>query len=209
MVEFEKAWAGKDSGIRSRLMKSLKPKKEMRDKIGKAIRALDIQRGKLDHARSSLEQKDKRYFNKVVKALKAHRKKRAILYANEMVEVRKALRSINQTRLAIEQISLRLGTVRDVGDIVATVAPAMSVIKSVRGNLSRVIPKADEEFDILSDMLGSILVDAGQMGGLTLNFSTANVEADKILSEAEKQVEKEMRVKFPSVPEIEREGIRF
>ena len=60
--------------------------------------------------------------------MRTYDRNRAALYANELAEVRKALRSINQAKLAIEQISLRIGTVKDIGDIVVTLAPAMSVI---------------------------------------------------------------------------------
>ncbi len=190
------------------MKKSFKPRGEMRKKIGKAIRALDLQLGKLDRARVKLAQKDKRYYNKVVKALTAHKRKKAIVYANEMAEVRKALKTINQTKLAIEHISLRLNTVRDIGDIVTTIAPATSILRATRGNLADVLPRAEEEFDTVSDILGSVLVEAGQMGGITINFSTANVEAEKILREAEAQVEREIRL--PSVPSaVEREEIGF
>lgn len=196
-------------GVASRLRRRLKSEKEMKTKIGNAIRVLDLQRRKLVQAKMGLEQKERSYFNKIVEALRAYRKKRATLFANEMAEVRKALKSINQAILVFEQISLRLGTVRDIGDVVAAIAPAVSVIRSLRGDLSNVIPKAEEEFDTLSDMLDSILVDAGQRGGLILSFSAANAEAEKILREAEKQVEGEIIERLPSVPDAEREGIRL
>ncbi len=186
----------------SRLKKSFKPEHEMRKKIDKTIRVLDLQREKLDQVRARLERKDKHYFNKAVKALATHKKKKAIVYANEMAEVRKALKSINQTKLAIEQISLRLSTVKDIGDIVTTIAPATSILRTVRGNLSDVLPKADEQFGIITELLGSILFEAGQMGGLTINFSAANFEAEKILNKAEAQVEKEIKAQLPSVPSV-------
>ena len=137
--------------------------------------------------------------------MRTYDRNRAALYANELAEVRKALRSINQAKLAIEQISLRIGTVKDIGDIVVTLAPAMSVIKNVKGSLSNVLPQADDEFNNISDLLSSILVAAGQTGGITLNFSAANDEAEKILSDAEGQVESEMKEKLPSVPAPEQE----
>ncbi|NIN53094.1 MAG: hypothetical protein GTO23_08055 [Nitrososphaeria archaeon] len=174
----------------------------MRKKIDKTIRVLDLQREKLDQVRARLERKDKHYFNKAVKALATHKKKKAVVYANEMAEVRKALKSINQTKLAIEQISLRLSTVKDIGDIVTTIAPATSILRTVRGNLSDVLPKADEQFGIITELLGSILFEVGQMGGLTINFSAANFEAEKILNKAEAQVEKEIKAQLPSVPSV-------
>jgi len=206
---FEKVWSGKRGGIQDKFKDALKPKTQLRNKIDSAVRALDLQKRKLDIALVSLREKDKHYYNKIIDSLRAYDRNRAALYANELAEVRKALRSINQAKLAIEQISLRLSTVKDIGDIVITLAPAMSVIKSVRGSLSDILPQADNEFSTIADLLSSILVDAGQMGGITLNFSTANEEAERILKEAQAQVESEMKEKLPSVPGLEAEGIRF
>jgi division protein CdvB (Snf7/Vps24/ESCRT-III family) len=209
MVEFEKAWSGKEGGVQSRLKEALQPKTQLRNRLDSAVRALNLQGRKLDTAGVSLKEKDRRYYNKIVAALKEYDRSKATLYANELAEVRKALRSISQAKLALEQISLRLSTVKDIGDIVVTLAPAMSILKSVRGNLSEIIPQADEEFGNLSDLLSSVLVDAGQMGGTTLDFSTANEEAERILREAEMRVEEEMRERLPSVPTTEREEINL
>jgi division protein CdvB (Snf7/Vps24/ESCRT-III family) len=209
LVKFEKTWSGKETGLTSRMKDAFKPKSQLRGRIEGAVRALDLQGRKLDIALVSLKEKDKHYYNKIVDSLRSYDRNKAALYANELAEVRKALRSINQAKLAMEQISLRLSTVKDIGDIVVTLAPAMSVIKTVRGSLSDVLPQADDEFNTISDLLSGILVDAGQMGGITLNFSTANEEAEKILRDAETQVEREMREKLPSVPSAEREGIKY
>ena len=205
MVNFEKSWLGRDESIQSKLKDALQPKTQLRNRIDSAVRALDLQGRKLDIAFHSLREKDKHYYNKIVDAMRTYDRNRAALYANELSEVRKALRSINQAKLAIEQISLRIGTVKDIGDIVVTLAPAMSVIKNVKGSLSNVLPQADDEFNNISDLLSSILVDAGQTGGITLNFSAANDEAEKILADAEGQVESEMKDKLPSVPVPEQE----
>ena len=205
LVNFEKSWLGRDESIQSKLKGALQPKTQLRNRIDSAVRALDLQGRKLDIAFHSLREKDKHYYNKIVDAMRTYDRNRAALYANELAEVRKALRSINQAKLAIEQISLRIGTVKDIGDIVVTLAPAMSVIKNVKGSLSNVLPQADDEFNTISDLLSSILVDAGQTGGITLNFSAANDEAEKILADAEGQVESEMKEKLPSVPVPEQE----
>ena len=153
ITEFEKAWSGKDSGLQEKVKDALKPKTQIRGRIDGAVRALDLQGRKLDIALVSLKEKDKHYYNKIVDALRTYDRNRATLYANELAEVRKALRSINQAKLAIEQISLRLTTVKDIGDIAVTLAPAMSVLRSVKGIISTILPQADEEFNSISDLL--------------------------------------------------------
>jgi division protein CdvB (Snf7/Vps24/ESCRT-III family) len=66
---------------------------------------------------------------------------------------------VSSARLAIEQIQLRLKTVTELGDVVVTLSPAMSVIKGIRGGLSSMLPEADQSFSQISDMLASIMAE--------------------------------------------------
>ena len=211
MSKFEKTWSGKGSKFTDKVREVLQPKTKIRERLETAIRQLELQNRKLDVALMSLKEKDKHYYNRILDALRMRDRNRAILYANELAEVRKALRSVHQAKLAIEQIALRLSTVKELGDIIVTLVPAVSVIRSIRGSLSEVLPQADEEFATISNMLSNILVDAGQIGGFTIDFTTANEEAEKILKEAEEQVEREMKEKLPSVPtlEMEKDKLKF
>jgi division protein CdvB (Snf7/Vps24/ESCRT-III family) len=45
-------------------------------------------------------------------------------------------------------------------------------------------------------------MDAGQVGGLNINFEYANEEASKILEEAANVVESRMKEKFPDLPSM-------
>ena len=53
----------------------------------------------------------------------------------------------------------------------------------------------------VSSLLSGILVDAGSMGGYTMNFETANEEAEMALSEAAAVAESRMKEKFPDIPQ--------
>ena len=44
------------------------------------------------------------------------------------------------------------------------------------------------------------MVDAGTVGGYSLNFEAANEDAEKILAEASAVAETRMREKFPEIP---------
>ncbi|MCP8314830.1 MAG: hypothetical protein H3Z53_10755, partial [archaeon] len=101
---------------------------------------------------------------------------------------------------------LRLNTVQDIGDMVATIAPAMSIIRNVRSGLVNFMPEAQHEMGEISNVLSTILVDAGQLGGTTLNFEAANEDAEKILAEASIVAEKRMKENFPELPMPTREA---
>ncbi len=154
---------------------------------------------KLDNTANKLKEKDSTTFQKIVNYLQKHDTDHATVYANELAEIRKMYKMVSQARLALEQIVTRLSTVTDLGDVVVTLAPAMSVIRSVRSGLMQVMPAAEGEISEISSMLSSILVDAGQMSGMTLNFESANEDAEKILAEASTLAEARMKEKLPDL----------
>ena len=107
---------------------------------------------------------------------------------------------VTQSKLALEQVVLRLNTVQDLGDIVVTLAPAMSVVKSVKTGLGSVLPQAEQEFGEMSNLLSGLLVDAGQVGNSTVNFETANEDAEKIVAEASAVAEERIKKTLPELP---------
>jgi|Deesub1362B_J571_1020462.scaffolds.fasta_scaffold00004_322 division protein CdvB (Snf7/Vps24/ESCRT-III family) len=203
MTDFKTMWLGKDKGVSDKIKEHLAPKKQLRTRIEQAIRALELQNRKLEVALRSLREKDKYYYSKVLNAIRAHDRSRAVLYANELAELRKAVKSISTAKLALEQIALRLSTVKDIGDVMVAISPAMSVVKGVRDNITHILPQAENELSEIQDILTRILVDAGQMAGVTIDFRAANDEAERILKEAEAQVEREMKERLPGIPSFE------
>ncbi len=207
---FEKSWVDRGGGLGSKLKKGINRKGEgqIKLKLDQASNALTQQIQSLDKARTRLMSKDGLYYEKITEALKRNDRDRAMVYANEIAELRRVIKSIYHTRLALEQLSLRLNTVKDIGGIVSSLAPATRILKTLRRDVSFILPHADKQFDELADMLNTTLVEAGQMSGVTVDFSAANAEAEKILSEAEVQVEGELEEKLPSVPITEaRDGV--
>lgn len=172
----------------------------MKPRLDLAIRQIQVQVAKLDGTSAKLKERDGQIFNKVVGSIQKHDTQHASVFANELAEVRKMNKMVTQARLALEQIVLRLNTITELGDIVVTLTPAMSVIRSVKQGLVGVLPEAESEIGEISGLLSSILVDAGTVGGYSLNFEAANEESEKILAEASAVAEQRMREKFPEIP---------
>lgn len=172
----------------------LKPRMDL------AIRRLDLQIQKLDQAAERFSQKDKSLFGRIVDAYAKHDTAHANIYANELAEVRKMQKLVMNARLALDQVQLRLRTVTEFGDIVATLGPAISVLRSVRTGLIGVLPEAENELGDISNMLSGLLFDAGQSSGFSLNFNSVNEDAAKILTEAATVAEQKISANFPDLP---------
>ncbi len=201
MSAFTSKWTkSPNEGFGERVKEAVRPAGPLKPRIEQAIRQIHLQVAKLDATSGKLKDRDATIFSKVVSAIQKHDMSHASVFANELAEIRKMNKMVTQARLALEQIVLRLNTVQELGDIVVTLTPAMSVIRSVKAGLVSVLPEAEHEIGEISGLLSSIRVDAGQLGGYTLNFEAANEDAEKILGEASAVAEQRMKEKFPELP---------
>jgi division protein CdvB (Snf7/Vps24/ESCRT-III family) len=199
---FASNWDKKDEGqgIIERIRGRVVPPTTLKSQIERANREIQVLISQLDGAVNRMRQRDSVIFKSVVSALAKHDSQHAAVYANELTEVRKIGKMVTQAQLALEQISLRLGTITDLGEIATTLAPAVSVIRSMKDTLSTTLPQADREMGEISGLLSSVLVDASSTAGLSLNFDVANEDAQRVLEEAAYVAEQRMRESFPEIP---------
>jgi division protein CdvB (Snf7/Vps24/ESCRT-III family) len=201
-LPFSERWQSskKGPGFISRIRDTVNPPTPIKVRIDTASRQIRVLIAQLDAAVTRIRQRDEEIFTKVVASLSKHDNEHASVYANELSEVRKMGKVVAQAQLALEQIVLRLGTITDLGDVAMTLAPAITVIRSMKQGLGSALPEADREIGEISGLLSSILVDAGSVGGVSLNFDVANEDAQKVLDEAAAVAERRISESFPEIP---------
>ena len=183
-----------------RLLDRVRTPTPLKSQIEQANRQIRVLISQLDSTVDRIRQRDALIFRGVVTSLAKHDAQHATVYANELTEVRKMGKMVTQAQLALEQISLRLGTITDLGDIATTLAPAVSVIRSMKEGLTTMLPDADREIGEISGLLSSVLIDVSATGGLSLNFDAANEDARKVMEEAATVAEQRMEESFPEIP---------
>ncbi|HUI01697.1 MAG TPA: Snf7 family protein [Nitrososphaerales archaeon] len=202
MSQFSSNWEKKRSaGIGERLRTAFNNPGPLKPRLDALIRQINVVISKLDTSMAKIRDRDAALFSKTVAAVQRHEDQRASMFANELAEVRKMGKMVTQSRLALEQIVLRLNTITEMGDIVTSLAPATSIVRSIKQDITGVMPDVSNEMGEVSSLLNGILVDAGSIGGYTMNFSVANEEAERALSEAAAVAESRMKEKFPDIPQ--------
>ncbi len=201
MSNFEKKWAKQEKeSFGDALRDSIRPKTGMREGITAAQRSIKAVMSKLDAKSARLKEQDSRIFQGVVTATQTHDTERASIYANELAEIRKIHRHITQTRLVLEQINLRIGTAQDMGDVVASISPIISVVKGMRGSLQSIMPDAGAEMEGIGNMLNDVMTSSGELGGSFTTIASTSEESEKILAEASTVVGLKTEDKFPDIP---------
>ncbi|MDD1775831.1 MAG: Snf7 family protein [Candidatus Methanomethylicus sp.] len=195
-MDFLKRWES-----RKEIKKSKSP---LKPQLEEAIRIVMQQIQMLDIKSARIKEYDRGLFDQVVHFYSKRDMTRAKIYATELTEVRKLAKMIATTRLALEQISVRLATVKEYGDVAANVAPALEAINSIYGGMTQVVPEADQSVYKLNDLLQGVMVEATQYTGRPMDVAYASEESNSILNEASSIAEEQLSKMLPKIPELER-----
>lgn len=192
---------GRSDNLSQRILDKVKPDVPLKNKIDVAQKNLQLQIVKLDSIAMKIKQKHDYIFNKIVSAQKSNNNMHAKAYATELLEIRKMHNMVNGAKLALEQIQLRLNTVSELGDIVVTLSPCMSVIKGLGASLSGIMPEATNSMQNLSQILGDVLTGSS-MNSADASMTTYSPNADTlaILEEAQSVIEGQARASIPEPP---------
>ena len=207
-----KDWNGRGGGggesISRRVMGTIRPDAPLKGRIEAAQKRLEIQISKLGSIQSKLQKKHDAIFERIVCAQRSNSHSYAKAYAAELSQVRKMRSMVGNAKLSMEQIQLRLNTVSELGDVVVTLSPCMSIIRGLSSSIGGIMPEANASMQDLSSMLGDVMnsssVDgvgmqehSGMLGG---GGSGGGAEANSILAEAQSMLESQTKSSIPDVP---------
>ena len=187
--------------ISQKVMGKVKPDEPLKNRIDFAQKKLEVQITKLSGINEKLQTKHDTIFEKIVNAQKNNKPAYAQAYAGELTQVRKMKNMVSGAKLSMEQVKLRLSTVSELGDVVVTLSPCMSIIKGLAPSLNGLMPEANASMQDLSQILGDVM--SGSSVGMEDNFSsTTETSSDTlaILEEAHNVIAGQTKVSIPEVP---------
>jgi division protein CdvB (Snf7/Vps24/ESCRT-III family) len=201
MTDFNDKWTTqRKQSFGDTVRENLFPPKSLKNKIEGVQSALQSQISNLDARSTKIRNKESVLENKVVTSIQKHDKEHASAYSSELAETRKMMRTVTQTKMILEQITLRMGTVHDLGDFVVTLSPAVSVIKGIRSGLNTMLPEVSSELGDIGNALTGLVGDVGQLAGMSMTFEPGSEDAEKILAEAAAIAERKTSEKIPDLP---------
>ena len=187
--------------ISQKVMGKVKPDEPLKNRIDFAQKKLQTQITKLSGINEKLQTKHDKIFEKCVNAQRNNKPVYAQAYAGELAQVRKMKNMVSGAKLSMEQVKLRLDTVSELGDVVVTLSPCMSIIKGLSPSLSGIMPEANASMQDLSQILGDVM--SGSSVGMEDNFtSTPETNSDTlaILEEAHNVIAGQTKSSIPEVP---------
>ncbi len=188
--------------ISQKVMGKVKPDEPLKNKIDFAQKKLQLQISKLEIINEKLQTKQDIIFGKIVKAQRNNKNAYAQAYAGELAQVRKMKNMVSGAKLSMEQVKLRLDTVSELGDVVVTLSPCMSIIKGLAPSISGIMPEANASMQDLSSILGEVMSGSSMNLGNDVTVSSdTNADTLAILEEAHSVIAGQTKSSIPDVPE--------
>ena len=190
-----------NEGLSQKVFGKVKPDAPIKNKIDNAQKKLELQINKLGSISEKLQKKHDHIFQKIVTAQRNNNQAYAKAYAIELQEIRKMNNMVSNAKLSMEQIQIRLNTVSELGDVVVTLSPCMSVIKGLGVSLGGIMPQANSSMQDLSKILGDVLSGSAVTAQDT-SLMTRDGSADTvaILEEAQAVIEGQTKENIPDIP---------
>jgi len=179
-----------------------RPGGPLKPRLDAVQKKIQMQVTRLEELQTAHKTKDEDVFRKLMESIKENNTQYSTVLSSELARARQVSRVVFLSRVALEKLVAKLTSASDFGDLVIVLSPAMAVVKNLRSSLTPLVPEMEGELGIVSELLSGILVDAGQVGGYTINFETANEEAVRLIDEAALTVEQKMKEELPGIPDL-------
>ena len=176
----------------------------LKEQLGILTYRLRVQRNKVESMGLTLQHRDKELFDKCVAANTTGDTLRASLYASECAEIRKIVKVVLQSELALEHVIFKMETAEIMGDIAFLMHPIKNVVLTVGKQIHHLMPEVSFELSQINETLDGLIVDAGSVTEPVTMAEAHSPEAETILHEADALAEQKIKSRFPELhPQIE------
>lgn len=124
---------------------------------------------------------------------------RANLYAEECAEVRKIVKVVLQSELALEQVIFKMETAEMMGEIAFLMRPVKNVVLTVGKQIHHLMPEVSFELNQINETLDGLLVESGNVSEPVVAVEAHSPESEAILREADALAEQKIRSRFPEL----------
>ena len=107
---------------------------------------------------------------------------------------------ILQSKLALEQIALRMRTSTELGDVAASLLPVVNAMNDLKTGIASISPQTEKSLGNLSDLLSGMVVNAGLVNMDPISLDSVNEDTSQILGEAQIVAENRINETFPRTP---------
>lgn len=151
---------------------------------------VEVQIRRINYHINRCKEWDRELFEKLVQAYRVNDNRRANMLANELSGVRKQRNLLENTKLSLESIALRLRTSYEFEDVISAVSPVVDDLQLVSTRISGAMPDLGKELGAIRGRLSDLIIKTNQSSGDKPNLHVRREDAEKIVEEAGRIVER-------------------
>ena len=182
---------------------SIKYSIPLKPRVNAVMDQINSQVSKFDIILNEIKTKDYEIFRSMLSSVKDNNTLRSRISLSNLVQITKLIKIVSLSKVVFENLNVKLSTVSSIIDLVSTLSPGIALVKNVRSSLISYMPESKYEIGSISDLIGGILVDAGQIGSYIINFEIANEKASYLIKEASLIAEQKIKEEFPDLLDFE------
>lgn len=177
-----------------------KNRKPLNEILLEAISELGKYYSRLELAYLKLAKRDRELFEECTSYLSKGMKNRAIIYANEIAEVRKIMGFVQGIQISIEKAILRLETLKAVTPTLEDIKGVFSEVKSALGDIAKIMPSLTPELNNLMSSINDLIVTTEMNLRVSEPIVVKDEATEAILKEASDFLRQEVEKKIPEPP---------
>jgi division protein CdvB (Snf7/Vps24/ESCRT-III family) len=204
-MQFKSKWINPEPLLEdeSKYDSSIKHRIPLKPRVDAVLKRIDFQISKLEIIANDLKSNDYEIFRNAMSLVKENNSEHARVYLSDLMQIRKISKTVVLSKIVFENLKIQLNTISSIVDLVSLLSPIIAVVKNIRSSLIPYIPESEGEVGEISELLGGILIDAGQVGSYVINFEAANEKALHIINEVLIFVEQKIKQEFPILTALE------
>ncbi|MFL6381492.1 MAG: Snf7 family protein [Nitrososphaeraceae archaeon] len=204
-MQFKSKWINPEPLLEdeSKYDSSIKHRIPLKPRVDAVLKRIDFQISKLEIIANDLKSNDYEIFRNAMSLVKENNSEHARVYLSDLMQIRKISKTVVLSKIVFENLKIQLNTISSIVDLVSLLSPMIAVVKNIRSSLIPYIPESEGEVGEISELLGGILIDAGQVGSYVINFEAANEKALHIINEVLIFVEQKIKQEFPILTALE------
>ncbi len=162
---------------------------DLNDKIQMVIFRLKDLEARISEIRIRFERRAQELYKKMLYAYQRGEKKRALIYAEEVVHLRNLLTLVYATERLILRAIERLRTASDVKELTEVLLAFSAAVDEVRSQMQGLYPGLALAFEEIKKNINLLLIETAPPAISDIDVDTVSSEAEKMLEEVMKQAE--------------------
>lgn len=152
----------------------------MKDKLSLAIKEIEIHKAGLSSIKEKLEARYKNFLEIT---------KKEGIYEMEYSELKKAVQMVNESELVLNQLILKLETLKDLGDVIYHLSATLKVMRNLDKSISDLLPNFEGILDELNSTLKETIIKL-KITPISLNLDLEKEEGKEFIEKAIEFIEK-------------------